>query len=172
VEIDPGSPPVVIPAVLWNELCAHAVETLSEECCGLIGGGHETAFRTLYRCRNDMSQRHLKDPENFPRSGETAFYMNESDYLRAIDMAREKGETITAVYHSHVGVGAYFSELDQAFASQQLFPFPNARHVVISVIDETVKEMGSFQRTESGFNGRSVVPSPPTALKTPPSHSS
>ncbi|NIP98690.1 MAG: hypothetical protein GWO24_36890, partial [Akkermansiaceae bacterium] len=72
---------------------------------------------------------------NFPRDGETAFYMNEGDYVRAIEHAREKGETITAVYHSHVGAGAYFSELDQAFANQQLFPFPDALHFVISVVD-------------------------------------
>ncbi|NIP98689.1 MAG: hypothetical protein GWO24_36885, partial [Akkermansiaceae bacterium] len=41
IEIDPSLPPRQIPTVLWNELCTHAVETLPEECCGLIGGGRE-----------------------------------------------------------------------------------------------------------------------------------
>ncbi len=84
--------------------------------------------------------------------------MNEGDYLRATEQAAASGESITAVYHSHVGAGAYFSELDQAFASQAWFPFPDAYHVVISLVEGRVEEIAAFKRTNGGFRGRQLVP--------------
>lgn len=157
IEIDGELSQLAIPPFLWNELCAHAVETLPEECCGLIGGDEEVQFHSVYRCRNDMTQRHRSDPESFPRDGATAFFMNESDYLTAIDLAEAKGERITAIYHSHVGAGAYFSELDQVFATQQLFPFPEAHHFVVSVLEDSVREIASFHWQDERFVGRRLT---------------
>ena len=64
-------------------------------------------------------------------------------------------------YHSHVGVGAYFSELDQEYATQELFPFPGADHFVIAVVDGEVKkvvEISVFRwnAAEGRFEGRPV----------------
>ena len=164
IEVSEEIPELAILPSLWNELCAHAVETLPEECCGLIGGVEEEKFRSVYRCRNDMTSRHKNDPEEFPRDGATAFYMNESDYLTSMDIADKDGELITAVYHSHVGVGAYFSELDQVFASQQLFPLPEAHHFVISVLEDRVHEIASFNWQGEAFVGRRLTSA--GALKT------
>ena len=36
--------------------------------------------------------------------------MNELDYMQAQEHAEGKGDAVTAVYHSHVGAGVYFSE--------------------------------------------------------------
>ena len=65
--------------------------------------------------------------------------MNEADYLRAQREADSRGESVTAVYHSHVGAGLHFSVMDQAFAKQELFPFPDAAHIVLAVWDRTVQ---------------------------------
>lgn len=82
--------------------------------------------------------------------------MNEMDYVRIQRQADEERVQVTGVYHSHVGAGAYFSELDQAFALQPLFPFPAADHLVISVVEERVRELAVFRRdaVSGGFAGR------------------
>jgi proteasome lid subunit RPN8/RPN11 len=65
------------------------------------------------------------------------------------------------VYHSHVGCGAWFSELDQEFAEQPLFPFPDAAHLVVSVVGGKVVDQALFVRETAsaarGFVGRPVV---------------
>ncbi len=139
-----------------NEFYAHARETQPEECCGLIAGDSEQKFRTVYRCRNDMTLHHTKDPECHPRDGKKAFHMNESDYLKALEDAEKNGETVTAVYHSHVGAGAYFSAMDQEFAEHELFPFPDVAHIVIAVWDGQVTQLAVFERSGAGgpFEGR------------------
>ena len=63
-----------------------------------------------------MTLYHTKDPQRYPRDGKKAFYMSESDYLKAIENAAGNAETVNAVYHSHVGAGAYFSQMDREFA--------------------------------------------------------
>ncbi len=100
---------------------------------------------------------------SFPRDGRKAFHMSEADYLRVQEEADERGQQVTAVYHSHANAGAYFSELDQEFASQRAFPFPEAHHIVISVVDGLLKETAVFRRNEDshGFEGRLLVPEAP-----------
>ena len=75
-----------------------------------------------------MTLWHQRDPVSYPRDGREGFYMNEQDYLRADEEATLRGELINCIYHSHVEAGAWFSEMDQDFAEQPLFPFPDADH--------------------------------------------
>lgn len=147
---------MIIAGRVLNELCGHALETQPEECCGLITGTSDERFASVYRCRNEMTRYHGEDPELYPRDGTKAFYMNETDYLKAANDAEEKGQLVTAVYHSHVGVGAYFSEMDQEFAAHELFPFPNVAHIVIAVGEGGYKQLGVFERAsaEESFVGR------------------
>lgn len=163
IEVNPALPPIAIPGRLLNEICAHALETLPEECCGLLSGDGGLRFRQVFRCRNEMTALHRRDPALYPRDGQQAFYMNETDYLKAQKQAEERGETVTAVYHSHVGSGAYFSEVDQEFAASPLFPFPEADHIVVAVFERRVESLGVFQREPGGgaFQGRRLVPGAP-----------
>lgn len=156
IELDMNRPSVWIPGRALNELCAHARETQPEECCGIVTGNGTERFRSIYRCRNEMSLLHQKDPVRYPRDGNRAFWMNEVDYLKAHKDAESRGELPTAVYHSHVGAGAYFSRMDQEFAGHELFPFPDVAHIVIAVFARKVTQLGIFEReTESGeFTGR------------------
>jgi proteasome lid subunit RPN8/RPN11 len=158
IEVNGGLAPATIDGRLLNELCAHARETWPEECCGLVTGIRAGHYETVHRCRNDMTRLYQADPDSHPRDGTRAFYMNELDYLRVSEEAAPRGRVVTAVYHSHVGAGAYFSELDQEFARQPLFPFPDADHIVLAVFDRRVSELGLFRSDPAGgFTGRSVV---------------
>jgi len=166
--IDPDAdlPAAVIPAAVLNEVFAHAREEEPEECCGLITGDERVRHRRVVRCRNDMTLHHRRDPAAYPRGGGEAFHMNEQDYRAAEHEADARGEKITCVYHSHVGCDAYFSELDQEFAEQPAFPFPEADHLVVSVSGGQVLGRALFQRRPAGpadsdprpaFVGRAVV---------------
>ena len=163
IEVDPALDPVVFPTSLLNEVFAHAREADPEECCGLITGGGDARYQHVVRCRNDMTAWHERDPETYPRDGTQGFYMNEQDYLRADEEASACGEQVTCVYHSHVECGAYFSEMDQDFALQELFPFPDADHLVVAVIGGKVVNQVLFRRERcvDGFAGRPVVPGQP-----------
>ena len=149
IDLNPDLPRVPISTRVFNEICAHALETQPEECCGLVASSGDVRFDQAFRCRNEMTLKHQSDPKMFPRDGREAFYMNEIDYLKVEKGVASEGGAITAVYHSHVGAGVYFSEMDLQFAEQPFFPFPDAAHIVIAVWERTA-EAGIFERDETG----------------------
>lgn len=146
VDVDENLPPVAISRRVLNEMCAHALETHPEECCGLVVGDDREWFRRPIRCRNEMTQLHQRDRARYPRDGRAAFYMSETDQLRVQEEAEAAGERVTAVYHSHVGADAYLSEMDLEYAESAQFPFPDADHIVIAVFEGRVGKLGVFRR--------------------------
>jgi proteasome lid subunit RPN8/RPN11 len=141
-----------------NELCAFAVETQPEECCGLVTGNASVRFRKVYRCRNDMTLLNQNDPAAYPRDGYEAFYMREVDYLEAERDAEARGEYVSAVFHSHVEAGPYLSQMDLEYAENELFPFPDAAHIVLAVFERKVSAVGIFERDPDtgAFAGRTL----------------
>jgi proteasome lid subunit RPN8/RPN11 len=162
---DENQPPVLIPGRTLNEICAHALQTIPEECCGLISGTGEEPFLRAHRCRNNMTMQHKNDPASYPRDGTQAYYMSEVDYLRALQDAEARGESVTAVYHSHVDAGVYLSEMDQDFLEKVLFPFPEAAQIVLAVGPSNVNRVlaaGIFERDPrtGQLRGRPLVALP------------
>ena len=172
IEVDPDGAPALIPGRLLNEMCAHALETRPEECCGLLAGTPADGYLTVHRCRNTMTQQHQNDPRQYPRDGRHAYYMSEVDYLRAEQDAKARGSEVMAVYHSHVSAGVYLSEMDQDFAEHALFPFPQAAQIVLAVGASNVDRVlaaGIFSRdaVSGDFQGR-VLKALPDGLKALP----
>ncbi len=163
IEVNRADAPQTMPARVFNEIREHAREAHPEECCGLVLGDRPGVFREAHRCRNELTRLHQQDPRRYPRDGRHGFHMAEVDYLRVQKDAEERSLLVTGVYHSHAEVGAYFSELDQEFALQPGFPFPDAQHVVVSVVDGLVKEAAIFFRSEAEppFAGRLLVSEAP-----------
>jgi proteasome lid subunit RPN8/RPN11 len=163
VDVDASLPPVAFPGRVLNELCAHALETLPEECCGLVLGRGDARFARVARCRNEMTRRHLADPRSHPRDGRAAFWMNEADYAQAQAAAEQIGDEVTAIYHSHVDMGVHLSELDLEYAEHPLFPFPSAAQIVIAVHERRVVGLGLFQREGAGkpFVGLAILSAAP-----------
>ena len=156
VELDETLPPVRVPARILHEICQHALESVPEECCGLIVGNELERYRHPVRCRNEMTALHHMDPDRYPRDGRAAYYMNDHDVARVRKEAEEAGEYVTAVYHSHIGAGAYLSALDLAHAEHAFFPFPDADQIVVPVFERTFRDIAVFQRGEVGFAGHPV----------------
>ena len=155
-EIDESASPVGIPARILNELCEHAREVEPEECCGLVLSEGDLRYGRAVRCLNEMSRRHDEDPEEFPRDSRSAYYMSARDVLAVTREAERTGELVTAVYHSHVGAGAYLSEVDLSYARHALFPFPFADQIVLSVYERSVREIKLFVRSGGEFSERLV----------------
>jgi len=163
VDVDEAHPPVAIAGRIRNELFTHALETLPEECCGLIVGDECEPFRRLARCRNEMTPLHRSEPQLHPRDGREAFHMHAGDYQHVIEQAEAAGERVTAVYHSHVGTGAYLSEIDLEGVEAMELLFPQADQIVVAVFERRVTGVGIFQRAAIGgpFLGRKLEPAGP-----------
>lgn len=157
VEVDPALEPVGIAFFVLHAIEQEARNAFPEECCGLLSGDSQVRFRNLHPCRNEMTALHQAAPATYPYDGRSAFHINPLEYARIEEEAIAKGERITAVYHSHVGARAYFSAVDLEFASRPDFPFPDADHIVVAVVDGVVRkeERAIFRRDamNGGFRG-------------------
>jgi proteasome lid subunit RPN8/RPN11 len=119
----------------------HARREYPAECCGVllvrVGSPEE---RRLMPCRNIQDELHARDPQKFPRTSRTAYYIAHADLLE-IGRREADGFEVRVIYHSHVDAGAYFSETDRRNAMVDGVPaYPNATYVVVGLADGCVAE--------------------------------
>jgi [CysO sulfur-carrier protein]-S-L-cysteine hydrolase len=107
---------VTIPKEIYDELLAHAREDAPNECCGLIGG-EDGAAKTVYRARNAEASplRYNLDPQ---------------DQFRIMTEMEERGEELSAIYHSHTASPAYPSQTDINLAA-----YPDALYLIVSLAE-------------------------------------
>jgi len=100
--------------VVFDE--ARASYARDEEACGfLVGPASEPlAIRTAVPMVNRANKLHALDPETYPRTGRMYFDIDPLKFARAIEQGEARGEPVKVLYHSHLDVGAYFSETDAA----------------------------------------------------------
>nr|NIQ01073.1 M67 family metallopeptidase [Nitrospinaceae bacterium]NIR55113.1 M67 family metallopeptidase [Nitrospinaceae bacterium]NIS85534.1 M67 family metallopeptidase [Nitrospinaceae bacterium]NIT82368.1 M67 family metallopeptidase [Nitrospinaceae bacterium]NIU44581.1 M67 family metallopeptidase [Nitrospinaceae bacterium] len=124
-----------------REIHQHALAEYPFECCGvLLGKPGEDGDNLLIRCKNIQNQLHAKDPAHYPRDARTAYTMDPKDQLKIDSEARNRGMTIKVFYHSHPDHEAYFSEEDRKMALFNEEPlYPEARYLVVSVVDKKIK---------------------------------
>jgi [CysO sulfur-carrier protein]-S-L-cysteine hydrolase len=101
---------------IYDELVAHAREDAPNECCGLIGGNDSEA-KTVYRARNAEASplRYNLDPQ---------------DQFRIMTEMDEKGEELSAIYHSHTASPAYPSQTDINLAA-----YPGVLYLIVSLAE-------------------------------------
>jgi len=122
----------------------HALSEYPDECCGIITGNDDT--QTVHHCENIQNRLHAEDPLRFPRDARTAYFIDRTEFDRVISSSLVKGEKVLALYHSHAEHEAYFSEED--VAAQTVFgepEFPDALHVVISVMNQKIHDLKCFK---------------------------
>ena len=113
-----------IPANIYDELLEHAREEAPNECCGLIGGTDGVA-KTIYRARNAEASplRYNLDPQ---------------DQFRIMTEMEERGEELSAIYHSHTESPAYPSQTDINLAA-----YPDTLYLIVSLA-EGEKELRGY----------------------------
>jgi proteasome lid subunit RPN8/RPN11 len=121
-----------VPREIYDELLVHAREEAPNECCGLIGGSDGVA-KTAYRARNAEGSplRYNLDPQ---------------DQFRIMTEMDEKGEELSAIYHSHTASPAYPSQTDINLAA-----YPEALYLIVSLA-EGEKDLRGY-RIEDGEVG-------------------
>ena len=139
----PAPHPALTPDAL-AVLYAHARREYPSECCGLVYGPKDapTAGRAE-PCVNIQDQLHAADPARHPRTSATAYNLDAPDLFK-LQKSLRSAEPVKIVYHSHVDVGAYFSETDQAVATMDGEPTFPVEYVVIDVRADRVGGAAQF----------------------------
>jgi adenylyltransferase/sulfurtransferase len=130
---------------LLDQIYAHAREGYPEEVCGLIIGSDEAR-----RCENRQNALHAEDPEHFPRDARSAYNLGPKDLL-FLDKSLRSPKPVTAIYHSHVEVGAYFSDEDARAAApdgELLYP---VEYLVVDVRKDGVHGAKLFRFERGTF---------------------
>ena len=135
--------PLLTPAEL-ETIQRHASADYPAEACGVLlirsDPSGQADERRLLACRNIQDELHAKDPERFPRTSRTAYYIAHGDLLE-IGRRESEGFEVRVIYHSHVDAGAYFSETDRRNAMVDGSPaYPQATYVVVAVAESRVAE--------------------------------
>ena len=115
---------------------AHALEGHPEEVCGLLIGPADAPAKIdeSRRCENLANAMHARDPVSFPRTAAMAYVLGPADLMR-VDRSQSSPRPVRAIYHSHVEVGAYFSDEDKRIAAPPEWGMPLYPGVDYLVVD-------------------------------------
>jgi len=112
---------LVIDKAILDDVFAHARESYArdEESCGLLFGtaAEPHAVGRGLRMENRANKLHKLDPETYPRTGRMYFDIDPMKFERAVREGKAQGVPAKVLYHSHLDVGAYFSETDAQAAT-------------------------------------------------------
>lgn len=98
---------------------ARAAFGRDEESCGLLLGpaSDPLAVDAIVPMLNRANKLHELDPETYPRTGRMYFDIDPLKFERAVREGEASGRPVKVLYHSHLDVGAYFSDTDAAAAT-------------------------------------------------------
>jgi [CysO sulfur-carrier protein]-S-L-cysteine hydrolase len=123
----------------------------AREVCGFVV--RRGAELEVVPVPNVADRYHAVDPERFPRTSRDGYLMDPKVQLRLQREIEAWGGEIVAVWHSHIEVGAYFSEKDRADAVVDgVQTMPGAEYLVLGVRGGRVTEAKRFR-----WNGREFV---------------
>jgi proteasome lid subunit RPN8/RPN11 len=127
-----------IPAELLRHCFAHGAEGYPEEVCGVLAGPETAPERVTgaFRISNILNQKHAEDPHGFPRTAAEGYLLDPKEHMLLERKLEKEHQIIRVIYHSHVNVGAYFSEEDRRRALWNGEPlYPGVAYLVCGVKD-------------------------------------
>ena len=143
--MNPVTPPhpALTPEAL-AAIYAHARREHPNECCGIVYGpkGQPIAARAV-ACVNIQNELHAEDPSKHTRDARTAYNLGAGDLFK-LQKSLRGAEPAKIVYHSHVDVGAYFSDTDQAAAQMDGEPSYPVEYVVVDIRADGVRGAAQF----------------------------
>lgn len=98
---------------------ARAAYERDEESCGLLlGPADQPLFvDAVVPMENRANKLHRLDPETYPRTGRMYFDIDPLKFERSVREGDGNGRPVKVLYHSHLDVGAYFSDTDAQAAT-------------------------------------------------------
>jgi [CysO sulfur-carrier protein]-S-L-cysteine hydrolase len=112
---------------LIDEMVAHALRDVPNECCGLIGGRGEEAT-TVYPMRNEFES-------------PLRYKLDSEDNLRVHHEMDRAGEETVGVYHSHTKSPAFPSQTDVNEAQ----PWQEPVYFIVSLADPEAPVVKGFR---------------------------
>ena len=138
------------PPEIVARLVALCEADAAREVCGFVvrrGDGLH-----VVPVENVADRYHAADPERFPRTSRDSYLMDPKAQVRLQRELDAWGGEIVAVWHSHVEVGAYFSEKDRADAAVDgTQTVPGAEYLVLGVRGGRVTEVKRFRYADGAF---------------------
>lgn len=142
--------PVIYGADVLARIAAHCEADPKREVCGFVVRRGERL--EVVGVPNVADRYHALDPARFPRSARDGYLMDPGAQLRVLQDAEAAGGEVVAVWHSHLEVGAYFSEKDRADAIVDGRPvLPGAEYLVAGVRGGRVDELRRFRHVDGEF---------------------
>jgi proteasome lid subunit RPN8/RPN11 len=142
--------PIVVTRAVIDEVAEHARKSYAtdEEACGYLAGpaGSAGLCDQAVPLANLANRYHAMDPESYPRTGRTYFLIDPMKFQKAIAAGTTSGRPVRVLYHSHLDVGAYFSETDAAAATMggDKPSYEELRYLVTSVRQGVVDDHKLF----------------------------
>ena len=102
---------------------ARAAYARDEESCGLLlgpapgDGDSALLVDEAVPFENRANKLHALDPDTYPRTGRMYFDIDPMKFGRAVEAGEKNGRPVKVLYHSHLDVGAYFSDTDAQAAT-------------------------------------------------------
>jgi proteasome lid subunit RPN8/RPN11 len=115
---------------------ARAAFARDEESCGLLLGPADQPLvvDSVVPMENRANKLHRLDPETYPRTGRMYFDIDPLKFERSVREGDGNGRPVKVLYHSHLDVGAYFSDTDaQAATAGGDVPSYDLAYLVTSV---------------------------------------
>lgn len=106
---------LTLPAMLFDALLRHAVESPDQEVCGLLAAD-ASGVCSLYRI------------PNIAEEPETSFFMQPDTQIQAMRQMRQYGERLCGIYHSHPHSAAIPSDRDRNMAA-----YPGTAYLIVSL---------------------------------------
>jgi [CysO sulfur-carrier protein]-S-L-cysteine hydrolase len=144
------APPFRITRGVLDRISEHARTSYAsdEEACGYLTGPREVELLCDdgVPLPNLANRYHAMDPETYPRTGRTYFLIDPLKFARAVETCERTDRPMRVLYHSHLDVGAYFSETDAAAAKMggDKPSYEGLRYLVTSVRQGVVDDHKLF----------------------------
>ena len=125
-----------IPSALLSNCFARGVEGYPEEVCGVLAGPESDplALTAAHPVRNILNRLHAEDPQRYPRTAAHGYVLDPKEHMLLERKLSREGQAIRVIFHSHVDVGAYFSEEDQRRALWEGEPlFPDVAYLICGI---------------------------------------
>lgn len=144
------SDPAAYGPALLGRIAALCEADPEREVCGFVVLREGAA--EVVQVPNVADRYHSADPARFPRTSRDGYLMDPRTQLRVLEEVDASGGRILAVWHSHVEVGAYFSEKDRADAVVEGIPLvPGAEYLVLGVRGGKVTEARRYRLVDGEF---------------------
>lgn len=125
-----------IPRDLLQQVYDHGLGAYPEEACGVLSGpsGDDALVTGFHPMENAINRLHSADPERYPRTAREGYVLDPGELMRLEKHLGAENRELRVIFHTHIDVGAYFSEEDREQAMWGEGPrYPGVVYLVCGV---------------------------------------